>query len=198
MVEAAPPAPFIITKAEFLLELLIIALDPPAQLGEVDQPIKGDILGQGGKPILGRLGFVLAATRSAATLRRAARLSLVSRCAGRTRCRAKRDESQSALPSRQVMVCHASFGRLESQRLDRDRLMLARRVAATWVVVRCPDRVGGGNGAVPGGQTEVLGPIPGHIAQAESGDLPFAARCRCRNRHPSAPRPQAAPPLAPP
>src|SRR5271169_4878148 len=33
MVEAAPPAPFIITKAEFLFELLIIALDPPPQLG---------------------------------------------------------------------------------------------------------------------------------------------------------------------
>ena len=58
VVEAAPAAPFIITKAEFLLELLIIALDPPAQLGRIDQPIKGDILWQGGKPILGRLGFV--------------------------------------------------------------------------------------------------------------------------------------------
>src|SRR6266436_10304673 len=59
MVEAAPPAPFIITKAEFLFELLIIALDPPPQFRQVDQTIKSDILGQGGKPILGRLGFVL-------------------------------------------------------------------------------------------------------------------------------------------
>ena len=58
VVEAAPPAPFIITKPEFLLEFLIIALDPPAQFGQIDQPIEGDILGQGGKPILGRLGFV--------------------------------------------------------------------------------------------------------------------------------------------
>ncbi len=58
MVEAAPPAPFIITKAEFLFELLIIALDPPPQFCQVDQAIEGDILGQGGKPILGRLGFV--------------------------------------------------------------------------------------------------------------------------------------------
>ena len=57
VVEAAPPAPFIITEAEFLLELLVIALDPPAQLWQVDQPIEGDILGQGGEPILGRLGF---------------------------------------------------------------------------------------------------------------------------------------------
>ena len=73
MVEAAPPAPFIIAEAEFLLELLIIALDPPSQLCQIDQTIEGDILGQGGKPILGRLGFVLPATRSEATLRRAAR-----------------------------------------------------------------------------------------------------------------------------
>ena len=58
MMETAPPAPFIITKAEFLLELLVVALDPPPQLCQVDQTIKGGIFGQGGKPILDRLGFV--------------------------------------------------------------------------------------------------------------------------------------------
>src|ERR1700756_88644 len=58
MVEAAPPAPFIIAEAEFLLELLIIALDPPSQLCQIDQTIEGGLFGQGGKPILGRLGFV--------------------------------------------------------------------------------------------------------------------------------------------
>ena len=59
MVEAAPPAPFIIAEAEFLLELLIIALDPSSQLCQIDQTIEGGLFGQGGKPILGRLGFVL-------------------------------------------------------------------------------------------------------------------------------------------
>src|ERR1700758_1405467 len=58
MVEAAPPAPFIIAEAEFLLELLIIALDPPSQLCQIAQTIEGGLFGQGGKPILGRLGFV--------------------------------------------------------------------------------------------------------------------------------------------
>src|SRR5580704_2793216 len=57
MVEAAPPAPFIIPKAEFLLELLIIALDPPSQLSQINQAVERDILGQGRKPIFGRLGF---------------------------------------------------------------------------------------------------------------------------------------------
>ena len=59
VVEATPPAPLVITKAEFLLQLLIIALDPPSQLCEINQEIEGDILGQSGKPILGRLGFAL-------------------------------------------------------------------------------------------------------------------------------------------
>ena len=41
MVEAAPPAPFVITHAKFLFELLIIALDPPPQLGQIDQEVEG-------------------------------------------------------------------------------------------------------------------------------------------------------------
>ena len=57
VVEAAPPAPFIIAKPEFLLQLLIIALDPPSQLCDINQTFEGDILWQSGKPILGRLGF---------------------------------------------------------------------------------------------------------------------------------------------
>ena len=59
MVEAAPPAPFIITKAELLFELLIIALDPPPQLCQIDQAVEGDSLGQGGEPILDWFGLVL-------------------------------------------------------------------------------------------------------------------------------------------
>src|SRR6267142_5083591 len=57
MVEAAPPAPFIITQAELLFELLVVALDPPSQLCQINQSVERDILGQVGEPILGRLGF---------------------------------------------------------------------------------------------------------------------------------------------
>src|SRR5580700_11314205 len=46
VVEAAPPAPFIITKPELLLQLLIIALDPPSQLCDINQTFEGDILWQ--------------------------------------------------------------------------------------------------------------------------------------------------------
>ena len=55
VVEASPAAPLVMSKAEFLLEFLIIALDPPAQLGQVDQPLEGDVIGKGGEPVFGRL-----------------------------------------------------------------------------------------------------------------------------------------------
>src|SRR6267378_8274266 len=57
MMEAAPPAPFIIPKAEFLFELLIITLDPPPQLCQSNQAVESNILGQVGEPILGWLRF---------------------------------------------------------------------------------------------------------------------------------------------
>jgi hypothetical protein len=45
VVEAAPPTPFVIAKAELLLEFLIIALDPPPQFRQIDEAIEGDIVG---------------------------------------------------------------------------------------------------------------------------------------------------------
>ena len=57
VVKAAPAAPFVIAKTDFLFELLIITLNPPSQLGEINQILKADIPGQSGKPIFGRLGF---------------------------------------------------------------------------------------------------------------------------------------------
>ena len=38
MMEATPAAPFVVTEPDLLLEFLIVALDAPAQLGEIDQP----------------------------------------------------------------------------------------------------------------------------------------------------------------
>ena len=42
VVKSAPSAPLIIAEAEFLLQPLIIALDPPSQLGEINQTLVGD------------------------------------------------------------------------------------------------------------------------------------------------------------
>jgi len=40
MMKPRPSSTLIMPKADLLLELLIIALDPPTQLGEVDQSLE--------------------------------------------------------------------------------------------------------------------------------------------------------------
>ena len=57
VVEAAPSTAFEMSKSDFLLELLIVALDAPAQFGEVNQISKGNVLRKGRKPVFGRLVF---------------------------------------------------------------------------------------------------------------------------------------------
>src|SRR3954452_10076567 len=62
MMEAAPAAPLIVSKAQFLFQLLIIALDPPAPrgldpgVGQVDQAIEGHVRRDGGKGHPGKRG----------------------------------------------------------------------------------------------------------------------------------------------
>ena len=58
MMQATPPSPLIVTKPEFLLEILIVPLDPPAQLGGIYQGTAADVRGQRGQKVFRRLGFV--------------------------------------------------------------------------------------------------------------------------------------------
>src|SRR5215211_1190033 len=58
VVETAPAAALVVPEPEFLLELLVIALDAPPELGEFNQALEADVLGQGREPVLG--GFLLA------------------------------------------------------------------------------------------------------------------------------------------
>src|SRR5262244_4545206 len=59
MVETAPAAALIMPKADFLLEILIVALDAPAHLGEIDQATERHLPVDGCKPVLGGLGLAL-------------------------------------------------------------------------------------------------------------------------------------------
>ena len=45
MVQPSPSAPFVMTQPHFLLELLVIALDPPSEFGPIDQIFEADIGG---------------------------------------------------------------------------------------------------------------------------------------------------------
>src|SRR3954469_5854215 len=58
VVETAPAAALVVPEPEFLLELLVIALDAPPELGEFNQALEADVLGQCREPVLG--GFLLA------------------------------------------------------------------------------------------------------------------------------------------
>ena len=84
MVEAAPPSPLIMAKSELLLEVLVIAFDPPAQLGQIDQTGECDVVGQAREPVFGRLRLVLRPFDEQPLLG-SGLWSRSSRCAARTR-----------------------------------------------------------------------------------------------------------------
>src|SRR4051812_18658761 len=55
VVEPAPAAALVVPEPEFLLELLVVALDAPPELGKFNQALKADVLGQGREPVFGGL-----------------------------------------------------------------------------------------------------------------------------------------------
>src|SRR5258707_2290587 len=59
MMEAPPAAALIVAEADFLLEVVIIALDAPAQLGDVDKAAERHVLVDGCEPEFGRSGLAL-------------------------------------------------------------------------------------------------------------------------------------------
>src|SRR5207342_3891593 len=54
VMEAAPSAAFEMAEADLLLEFLIVALDAPAQFGDVDEITEGSVSWKGRKPVFGR------------------------------------------------------------------------------------------------------------------------------------------------
>src|SRR6059058_5268222 len=55
VVEAAPAAALVVPEPQFLLELLVVALDAPSELGKFNQAREADLLGQGREPVFGGL-----------------------------------------------------------------------------------------------------------------------------------------------
>ena len=55
MMMKAPPAPaLVVTQAEILLEVLVVALDTPTHLGLIDHALERRVFGQRGQPVLER------------------------------------------------------------------------------------------------------------------------------------------------
>src|SRR6478672_10488403 len=55
MMKAAPAASFVVVEPQFMLEILIIPLNSPAQFGPVNQIDQGGRRRQGREPVLARL-----------------------------------------------------------------------------------------------------------------------------------------------
>src|SRR5690242_21130890 len=59
VVKAAPATPLVVAEADLLFELLVVALDKPARLGGVGQPLERGRGWQVGEPVFGGLGLAL-------------------------------------------------------------------------------------------------------------------------------------------
>ena len=59
MMEAAPSSALVMIKPDLLLQFEVVALDPPAELGQIDQALERDVDWQRGKPVVIRFGFTL-------------------------------------------------------------------------------------------------------------------------------------------
>ena len=56
MMEAAPSSALVMIKPDLLLQFEVVALDPPAELGQIDQALERDVDWQRGKPVVIRFG----------------------------------------------------------------------------------------------------------------------------------------------
>src|SRR4051794_5180966 len=159
MMEAAPAASLVVPQAEFLFQLLIIALDAPAQLGEIDQAIERGV--SGGRVASQYLAGSVSPSGHSISSHSSSRGSVrhSSRWAARTRTRAKRELSAPALPSRQEIVCQLVAGRPSASALTlTGRCSVSRRIS--FGGRPRPDQGSGGSGAVPGDHTELCGGMP--------------------------------------
>src|SRR5450759_154209 len=124
VMEAAPSAPFEMPESDLLLELLIVALDAPAQLGGVDQPAEGDLFRKGREPVFGRLILALAPCDQQPLFRSGLSEIVIAMCDPNAHASKTRGQPLGrAFPPFDRAPC--ALAQPESKLLDRDRPMLA-------------------------------------------------------------------------
>src|SRR5689334_10104513 len=123
MVEAAPVAALEVPEAKFLLEFLIVPLDPPTRLGDLDQALERRAPRQVGEPVLGRFRIPLGPLDQQPFLR--PRLGALGVAMRRAHAHGDKARGQLALgsfaPGELAPVLRREA---ERQRLERHRLML--------------------------------------------------------------------------
>ena len=156
VVKPAPAAALEMAQPQFLLELLVIAQGPPAQLGQPDQPYRQCVGRQVGQPVLGRLRLAFGPLDQQPQLGPGFRAIIVS--VSRADPHGGEAGGQATLRSLAPADLLPCLRRQRvGERLDRDGLVLG--LAAQAGRPR-PDQGFGGNGPVPDGQTEVVGRMP--------------------------------------
>ena len=165
--EAAPAAPFEMPEPDLLLEFLIVALDAPAQLGDVDQRSKAMFFGKRREPVFGRLVLAFGPLDQQPFFG-VGDPGVRSRCATRTRTRAKREDSASAVPSRHSIVRQARFGRPSASSLTETADAAVARSAS----LSSGPTTFAGSGPVPGAHTSVLRQNAGDIGQDPDRVMP--------------------------
>ena len=157
MVEAAPAAAFVVAEAELLLELLVVPLDPPAQLGEGDETFQGRV---------GRAGWRTSIWSARARLRGH---STSSQSSGQGSCRlvamsrpdpqgreARAENAFHTLAPGDSRQAAAGSARASSRPA---RLMAGWRRSRFRGSAAARPRLGG-KGSVPAGQTVAVGCTP--------------------------------------
>ena len=122
MMKASPTSALVMIKPDLLLQFEIVALDPPAELGQIDQTLERDVGWQRGKPVVIRLGLAVRPLDQQPLLTcRLAPLGVAMRRAHPQAGKARGQDSIGALPPSDLLP--GIRGKLQGQRLGRDRLM---------------------------------------------------------------------------
>src|SRR6266542_202969 len=146
------------SEPDLLFELLIIAFNAPAQLGEIHQLAEGDIFRKRRKPVFGRLVLTFGPLDQQPLFRPAVGEHVVTmRETNAHASQARGYRLGRPLPPRDRAP--GVFRKAESELLDRDRLMLAVAAKALrWSPAARP--LFGGSGPASDVHTVVFGKIP--------------------------------------
>src|SRR6478735_8576782 len=126
MVEAAPAPSFKMSQPDLLLEFLIVAFDPPSQLGNVDELTERDVFRKRRQPIFDRLVLAIGPFNQQPLLWPTVGEPVIP-MRDTARTRANREDNLSPVASRHVIVRQARFGRANASSLTEVGLCLSSR-----------------------------------------------------------------------